>query len=125
VAGQPFLDGLADQFGTRGVFLQGSQDKSLVKVRGQGNGSAFSPLHGERTAKPIDEALESGKILRLYHTSPAQWLVRAEWEKRWLTGQGVPGANVWTLRELKSVPWDGPLTLETVAKAFGPGLDGV
>lgn len=75
------------------------------------------------TARPLCEAVQFGVVYWLDASDGRFAVVRGVAEKATVAEKGwVPASRIWTLRELESMPWHGPPTLEAVAMAFAlPG----
>jgi hypothetical protein len=66
----------------------------------------------------VEDAAYAHPVLAI---GPDQWLVVGAGMKE-LMAQGLPAGRVWTLEELRSLPWPAPPTLRDVRRFFA--LDG-
>ncbi len=65
--------------------------------------------------RPVEDTTYHHPILAL---GADCWLVLGEGMKR-LMSEGLPAARVWTLDEIRSLPWPEPPTLRMVLRRFG------
>jgi hypothetical protein len=66
--------------------------------------------------RPVEDAAYAHPVLAL---GPGQWLVVGAGMKE-LLAQGLPPGRVWTLEELRGLPWPAPPTLRDVLRFFAP-----
>jgi hypothetical protein len=79
----------------------------------------------EELSCPLAHALAADRVHWIHAPEGRYALVRGIAGKLAVEEEGwALASRIWTLRELESLPWDGPLTLEAVAKAFAPAHGG-